>query len=55
MNGKIEEVCPQCNEDQVYSQTLTHGLCLNCHYDNEREIRLMEIECEHDLYEQEMT
>lgn len=48
---KYKGLCPQCQEDEIYSETLTHGLCLNCHYQNVKEIREMEIECEHDYYQ----
>lgn len=46
------ELCPQCQEDKIYSKHLTQGLCLNCHYDNEKEMREMEIECELDRYQE---
>ena len=47
--NEFKEQCPQCQEDDVYSETLTNGLCLNCHYDNEREYREMDIE--YDLHQ----
>lgn len=48
MNQEYKGLCPQCDVHEIYSNTLTHGLCLNCHYRNEEETRQMEIEIEAD-------
>jgi hypothetical protein len=45
------EICPRCFEFEVYSQSLTNGLCLNCHHNLQEENRLMEIEFRHDYEE----
>jgi len=41
-------LCPQCGEDEIYSKTLTEGLCLTCYTRNKEEMRLADIESELD-------
>lgn len=48
---KNNHICPRCNEFEIYSETLTNGLCLNCYYNLEEEYKQMEIECMHDYYD----
>lgn len=51
MNKEQKEICPSCNEFEVYSKKLTDGLCLNCHHDREESRKEMEIEFEHDYHQ----
>lgn len=46
-----KKICPQCEEEEVYSETLTNGLCLNCYVRNREESRLADIEAELDYYD----
>jgi hypothetical protein len=43
--------CKDCQEEEIYSETLTKGLCLNCYNKLQNEIYLMEIEYRHDYEE----
>ena len=43
--------CPECGDEEVYSEVLTKGLCLNCYNRLQEESRLIEIECRHDYEE----
>ena len=46
-----KEICEHCHDEEVYSEQLTPGLCLNCYYRLEEEKRYMVIEGEHDYYQ----
>lgn len=46
-----KEICPLCLEDEVYSKTLTDGLCLNCYNIQQEENRLAYIEARLDYEE----
>jgi len=37
-------LCPECLEEENYSETLTNGLCLNCYTQIQEEIKLADIE-----------
>ena len=43
--------CPECGEEEIYSETLTDGLCLNCYYQKQEDVKFMEIEARIDYEE----
>lgn len=43
----LEDICV-CGRFEIYSKTLTNGLCLNCYHQLQEEERMVEIECMHD-------
>lgn len=47
-----EKLC-SCGEFEIYSETLTNGMCLNCYHNVQEEIREMNLECELDRAERE--
>lgn len=49
-SNKIKPLCKVCYEDEVYSETLTNGMCLNCYQELKEEYRLADIESECDYY-----
>lgn len=41
-------LCPECGEDEIYSETLTDGLCLTCYTIRQKENSEVYIEAEID-------